>query len=123
MCLAAGLTACADDTPAATPAPVITISPTPSLADDPPGTATCTLLSAAIKDGTLMEPGVTETVVAAAGTADAPLADAAQRLSAAHTAAVAATGKANEPDAVAAVSESGTEMFKVCDDYGLETVG
>jgi hypothetical protein len=59
----------------------------------------------------------------AAGTADAPVADAAQTLATAYTTAVAAHGQATEPDAIAAVSAAAAELVKICSDSGLETVG
>jgi hypothetical protein len=99
--------------------------PSPSMApvDDPPGTNTCKLLVAAINGATLMEPGVVEAIVAASSTADAPLADAAQRLGTAYTAAVAASTGPDEPDKVAAVSKAGSDMAVVCDESDLATVG
>jgi hypothetical protein len=92
-------------------------------ADDPPGTLACGKLGVAIQRGTLMDPGVVDDVVAASATADAPLADSAQRLAAAYAAAVAAKGAADEPDAVAAVSAAAAELAGVCNESGLETVG
>ncbi|GAB1689675.1 hypothetical protein [Krasilnikovia sp. M28-CT-15] len=105
--------------PATTPAP----SSASAAVDDPPGTITCTKLTRAIADGTLMEPGVVDDIVATSRTADAPVADAARRLGEAYAAAVAAHGTENEPDAVAAVSAAGAEMSAVCIDSGLETAG
>jgi hypothetical protein len=98
-------------------------SPGAYAVDNPPGAKTCALLSAAIKGATLMVPGVIGDVVVASATADAPVADAAQRLSAAYTTAVAAKGTGREPDAVAAVSAAAADMAGVCDDSGLSTVG
>lgn len=70
-----------------------------------------------------MEAGVINAIVAAGATADAPVADAAGRLSTAYTKALAAEGKDDEPDAIAAVSAAGADMSGVCDDSGLESVG
>ena len=70
-----------------------------------------------------MTPAVVDGIARAASTADAPIADAAQRLAAAYAGAVAARGTENEPDAVAAVSAAGGEMSTVCKESGLETVG
>jgi hypothetical protein len=95
-------------------------SPAP---DDPPGSNTCRLLLAAVGRATLMEPGVVSSIATASSTADAPVADSAQRLAMAYAAAVAAKGTAGEPDAVAAVSAAGADMSGVCDDSGLATVG
>jgi hypothetical protein len=117
---------CAGDTlPAAAPTvAVVPASPSASAeADDPPGTITCQKLVAAVTAGTLMEAGVVDDVVAASSTADAPVADAADRLAAAYAAAVTATGSDSEPDAIASVSAAGADMSSVCDDSGLETVG
>lgn len=99
--------------------------PSPSMApiDDPPGVNTCKLLVAAVNGATLMEPGVVDAIVDASGTADAPVADAAQRLGTAHTAAVRASAGPDAPDAIAAVSAAASEMATVCDESGLTTVG
>ncbi len=59
----------------------------------------------------------------ASTTADAPIADSAQRLAAAYAGAVSARGTESEPDAVAAVSAAGVEMSTVCEQSGLEPVG
>jgi hypothetical protein len=122
------LTGCSGTaTPAGTPAQQATtavanssISPMP---DDPPGTNTCHQLVRAVGDATLMDLGVVDAIAAASSTADAPIADAAQRLAAAYAAATTAKGTDSEPDAVAAVSAAGADMAGVCDDSGLETVG
>jgi hypothetical protein len=92
-------------------------------ADDPPGAITCAKLAAAISAVTIMDPGVVDGIVTASNTADAPVADAAQRLASAYAAAVAAKGSDDEPDAVAGVSAAAADMSGVCDDSGLETVG
>jgi hypothetical protein len=92
-------------------------------ADDQAGMLACGALSASVQDGTLMEPGVAESIVTSAGSADAPIADAAQRLRAAYDSAMAAHGTGSEPDAVAAVSAAGSDMLDVCDDSGLKTAG
>jgi hypothetical protein len=95
----------------------------PASADEPPGATTCALLAAAIERSTLMEPGVVDTINQAGGTADAPVADAAERLASAYAAAMTASGAADEPDRVAAVSAAAADMSGVCHDSGLETVG
>ncbi|GAB1645302.1 hypothetical protein [Krasilnikovia sp. MM14-A1259] len=109
--------------PATPPAPTTASPSAGTVADDPPGTVTCGKLTRAIADGTLMQPGVVDDIVAASATADAPVADAARRLGEAYEAAVAVHGTDREPDAVAAVSAAASEMSKVCEDSGLETVG
>src|SRR4051794_36346497 len=113
--------------PVAAPPAVAVPAPTASagrpIADDPPGTATCGRLVTAIRDATLMDPGVVNAIVSASGTADAPVADAARRLAAAYASATTAKGSDSEPDAVAAVSAAGADMAGVCDDSGLATVG
>ncbi|HEY0001383.1 MAG TPA: hypothetical protein VGB74_13070 [Actinoplanes sp.] len=91
--------------------------------DEPPGTITCTLLGEAVSAATLMDPGVIDSIVAAASTADAPVADAAQRLATAYAAALTSRGAEGEPDAVAAVSAAATDMSGVCADSGLRSVG
>jgi hypothetical protein len=88
-----------------------------------PGTRTCALLGAAITQATLMDPGVITLIVAASATADAPVADAAQRLAAAYAKAARSKGTAAEPDAVAAVSAAAADMDGVCDESGLESAG
>jgi hypothetical protein len=70
-----------------------------------------------------MEPGVIDRVVAAASTADAPVAVAAQRLAAAYAKATASRNTTQEPDAVAAVSAAAADMAGVCAESGLESVG
>ena len=95
----------------------------PSATEDAPGTVACGELAAAINDGTLMNPGVVDTVVAASGTADAPIADAAERLAKAYATAKASAGSEAEPDAVANVSAVAAEMSDVCGESGLDTVG
>jgi hypothetical protein len=95
----------------------------PSATEDVPGEVACRALAAAVRDATLMNPGVADAIVSAAGTADAPIADSGRRLAAAYAAAAAARGTDGEPDAVAAVSAAGAEMARVCDESGLDTVG
>jgi hypothetical protein len=95
----------------------------PPAADNPPGLITCAQLAAAIAAGSLMTPGVVDGIANAAETADAPVADAARRLKNSYDQAVAAKNKANEPDAVAAVSAAASDMSGVCADSGLRTVG
>ena len=92
-------------------------------ADEPPGAIACGKAVRAVRDATLMNPGVITDIVAATGTADAPVADAARDLSAAYSKAVAAHDTDAEPDAVAAVSAAAAELVQICDDSGLETVG
>lgn len=89
----------------------------------PPGTLTCAELGEAIKRASLMQPGVVDGIVRTSGTADAPVADAAQRLATAYATAVAAKGGDREPDAVAAVSAAAADMEGVCDESGLATAG
>lgn len=79
----------------------------------------CALLADSLEDGSLMAPGVVDGIVAASRTADAPVADSADRLKLTYDAALNAAGKANEPDAVAAVGASASEMSDVCADSGL----
>jgi hypothetical protein len=117
-------------TPTAAPAPTIAAggSAVPSVVssvvvDDPPGTIACAQLAVALRDGSLMTAGVVDSIVSASATADAPVADAADRLSKAYDAARAAAGKADEPDVVAAVGARASEMSDVCTDSGLQTVG
>jgi hypothetical protein len=109
-----------DDPPGASAAAPPSVS---AVVDDPPGAITCARVVRAVREATLMMPGVVADVVRASGTADAPVADAAQRLSAAYAAAVEARGTDSEPDAVAAVSAAAAEMVGVCGDSGLGTVG
>jgi hypothetical protein len=101
--------------------PSIEASPLPE--DDPPGTLTCAALAAAIADSSLMAPGIVDGIVTTSATADAPVADAAQRLATAYAQAVAAAGQDTEPDAVAAVGAAASDMSTVCSDSGLQTVG
>jgi hypothetical protein len=92
-------------------------------ADDPPGSLACGKAVTALRDGTLMTAGVVQDITDAAGTADAPVAAAAQRLSVAFASAIKAEGDEEEPDAIAAVSAAGAEMVRICGDSGLETTG
>ena len=113
----------------AQPEPDVGAGVTPSagsgtpIIDDPPGSLTCGALLAAVTAATLMTPGVVDVIARASSTADAPVAESAQRPAAAYAGAVAAHGTGNEPDAVAAVSAAGDEMSRVCDDSALDTVG
>jgi hypothetical protein len=124
LCAVALLSGCSPDTdtamPSSSPAPV---PADPSATDDVPGTLACKALIDAVRDGTLMTPGVVDGITQASSTADAPIADSAQRLAAAYAKAVSARGTDGEPDAVAAVSAAGVEMSTVCNESGLETVG
>ncbi|GAA2859100.1 hypothetical protein Acy02nite_23110 [Actinoplanes cyaneus] len=121
LLLPAGLVACGAEnqpgTPAPAPSPVVSAAP----ADDPPGTLTCRALAAAVRDASLMEPGVIQAVVAAGGTADAPVADAAAALDEAYRKAVLSHGTQSEPDAIAAVSAAAADMSQVCADSGLDS--
>lgn len=105
-----------------TPSPPTSVAASTG-ADDPPGILTCTALAASIAESSLMVPGVVDEVVRASVTADAPVADAAQRLGAAYATAVSAAGTDQEPDAVAAVGAAASDMSSVCSDSGLKTVG
>jgi hypothetical protein len=112
--------------PAAQPSPEPSVSsaaPSPTAADDPPGSLACAALRRAVTDATLMDTGVVDAIVRASRTADAPVSDAAERLAAAYASAVAAHGQESEPDAIAAVSVAGADMTSVCTDSGLDTVG
>jgi hypothetical protein len=91
--------------------------------DEPPGVIACGKAVRAVSEASLMNPGVVADITAASATADAPVADAAQALSAAYTKAVAAHDTDAEPDAVAAVSAAAAELVKICGDSGLETAG
>ncbi|HET6530394.1 MAG TPA: hypothetical protein VFH03_07215 [Actinoplanes sp.] len=119
--LAGGCSRDAPQTPAATASRPIPADP--SATEDVPGAAACHALVAAVRDATLMNPGVVDGIATTAGAADAPLADAAERLAEAYRAAMAARGTDQEPDLVAAVSVAGADMTQVCTDSGLETVG
>jgi len=123
--LVVALVAGCSDSPAV-PATTAAPAPTPSasaVAEDLPGATACGKVSAATRDGTLMQPGVVTDVNRATATADAPVADAAARLQEAYERAVRARGSEDEPDLVAAVSAAAAEMVSVCDDSGLETAG
>jgi hypothetical protein len=97
--------------------------PTAEVSGAPPGTRTCSDLTTAITRATLMDPGVVARIAAASATADAPVADAAQRLAAAYAKAAISKGTSQEPDAVAAVSAAAADMAGVCEESGLESVG
>jgi len=117
---------CAGSPSPSTESPASDTAPTPTGSDEPDepaGTNACHQLRAAVAGAALMQPGTVESIVTASDTADAPVADAAQRLATAYTAAVGAKGSDREPDAVAAVSMAGAAMSDVCDDSGLDTVG
>lgn len=106
--------------PSAPPSSAIASAP-PS--DDPPGTRACAKASRTLRDGTVMNPGVVTDITAAAATADAPVLEAAQALSAAYTEAVAAHDTDAEPDAIAAVSAAAAELTRICAASGLEVAG
>ncbi|WP_244875967.1 hypothetical protein [Winogradskya consettensis] len=117
------LGACTADTARTTaPAPAPSPSVSPAV-DEPPGSLACAKVIAAVRDATVMMPGVADTILQATGTADAPVADAAQRLAEAFTAAVQAQGAEDEPDKIAAVSAAAAEMVEICRDSGLESAG
>ena len=118
------LTGCSADTapPASAPPATIATSVEPSVGNLP-GADACRLLRAAVTDATLMDPGVAAAIAGSAADADAPIADAAQRLLSAYDRAVASSGTEGEPDAVAAVSAAGADLTEVCDESGLDTVG
>ncbi len=124
------LAGCADSAvPEATtiPSPAA-LSPSPDVPasaqpDDPPGSVACARLAQAIADASLMDDGVVAGVAAVSATADAPIADAAERLATAYAEAVAARSTDVEPDAVAAVSAAAADMAGVCSDSGLSTTG
>ena len=128
LCAVALLSSCSRDAdptvsppssaPASAPVPA-----DPSATEDVPGTLACRALVAGVRDGTLMSPGVVDGIVQAGTTADAPIAESAQRLASAYAGAVSARGTESEPDAVAAVSAAGVEMATVCEESGLEAVG
>jgi hypothetical protein len=105
------------------PEPSASLAASPEAADDPPGSLACAALRRAVARATLMDAGVVDAIVRASRTADAPVADAAERLAAAYASAVAAHGQESEPDAIAAVSVAGADMTSVCADSGLDTVG
>jgi hypothetical protein len=95
----------------------------PSATEDVPGAVACRALTAAVRAATLMNAGVVDGIATTASTADAPIADSAQRLAQAYRAAAAARGTDGEPDLVAAVSVAGADMTRVCEESGLDTVG
>ncbi|GAB2596928.1 hypothetical protein Aab01nite_72380 [Paractinoplanes abujensis] len=114
--------ACDDAQEPAPPAPQPSIV-TSVAEEDPPGAQACAALAQAIEDSSLMTEGVVDAVVRASATADAPVADAAERLRTAYGKAVSSAGTESEPDAVAAVSAAASDMSSVCSDSGLRTVG
>ena len=118
------LTGCTDPADVATPPPqTAASSATSAQVDEPPGSIACARAVRAVREATLMNPDVITDITAAAGTADAPVADAAQRLSAAYDAAVTAHDTDTEPDAVAAVSGAAAELVAICGDSGLGPAG
>ncbi len=126
LCAVVLLSSCSGDAEPTAPPPSAVAAPVPadpSATEDVPGTLACRTLISAVREGTLMSPGVVDEVTRAGTTADAPIADSAQRLAAAYAKAVSARGTENEPDAVAAVSAAGSEMSTVCGESGLETAG
>jgi len=117
--LAAALGGCTSD---GVDEPAPSVAPS-AAAEDPPGALACGKVVVAVRDGTVMTAGVADAIRQASTTADAPVADAAQRLVEAHAAATGAVGTEEEPDKVAAVSAAAAEMVSVCRDSGLETAG
>ena len=119
------LAACTtENQPAAEPAIAPATSPSAGIPpNDPSGTKTCHLLAQAVLNATLMDPGTVDVIVATGSTADAPLAEAAHRLASTYATALAAKGRDDEPDMIAAVSAAGAEMTTICQDSGLDTVG
>jgi hypothetical protein len=111
-----------DDDPVVTASASVSAASS-SAADDPPGSVSCSRLAVAVAAGSLMTSGVVDGIVNASRTADAPLADAAGRLGTAYRAAVAAAGKSDEPDKIAAVSAAASDMSGVCAESGLQTAG
>ncbi len=118
MILMSGCSAGKPEAAPPTPSPAVTAAD-----DQPPGTLACGQAVAAVDAASLMTAGVVTAIQQAGLTADAPVADAANRLNDAYTAAVAAHGAADEPDKVAAVSAAAADMVQVCRDSGLEAVG
>ncbi|MDY7084347.1 MAG: hypothetical protein SYR96_04515 [Actinomycetota bacterium] len=109
-----------DEKPRIAPSPSVEVSPAE---DEPPGALACAALDQAMDDASLMQAGVVDTIVKASATADAPVADAAERLRTAYGKAVSSAGTESEPDAVAAVGAAASDMSSVCSDSGLRTVG
>ena len=93
------------------------------LSDDPPGAVACARLGEVMAAGTLMVPGVADGIVQASRGADAPLADAAERLGAAYRTAAAAKDEPDEPDKIAAVGAAASDMSGVCAESGFQAVG
>ncbi|WP_436523134.1 hypothetical protein [Actinoplanes sp. HUAS TT8] len=119
LLLSAGLAACGDDQTPGSPAPAPSASSAP--VDDPPGLLTCRALATAVREASLMQPGVIQGIVAVSGTADAPVADAATALGQAYAKALASHETQSEPDAIAAVSAAAADMSQVCADSGLDS--
>ncbi|GLW30754.1 hypothetical protein [Actinoplanes regularis] len=121
LALIVGMTGCADEkSPGPSPSgPSTIVSPAP--VDDPPGLLTCRHLAMAVRDASLMEPGVVQDIVATSATADAPVADAATALGRAYANALVSRDTRGEPDAIAAVSAAAADMSQVCADSGLDS--
>ncbi|MBL7260453.1 hypothetical protein [Paractinoplanes lichenicola] len=114
---------CSDDHEAPPARPAAPSTATSTAEEDPPGAEACAALAQAIEDSSLMTAGVVDGIVRASGTADAPVADAAERLRTAYGKAISSAGTEGEPDAVAAVGAAAADMSSVCSDSGLRTVG
>ncbi|OJF10388.1 hypothetical protein EDD30_2587 [Couchioplanes caeruleus] len=124
LLLLAVIAGCTEPAGAPAPAPATAAPPsTPAVADEPPGALACGKIGEAVREGSLMQPGVITGVSASTATADAPVADAAARLQQAYEQAVKAQGAEEEPDLVAAVSGAAAEMVAVCSDSGLSSGG
>ncbi|MFI1989933.1 hypothetical protein [Actinoplanes sp. NPDC020271] len=117
----AGLGACDDRSEPGAPAPAPSSFLSAAPVDDPPGRLTCSALATAVRNASLMQPGVVQGIVAAGGTADAPVADAAAALGEAYGKALVSHETQSEPDAIAAVSAAAADMSQVCADSGLDS--
>ncbi|BCY05970.1 hypothetical protein [Actinoplanes sp. L3-i22] len=121
IALSAGVVGCSDEPAPESPAPGPSTLVSAAPVDDPPGRLTCQELAGAVRDASLMQPGVVQAIVAASGTADAPVADAATALGQAYQQALTSHETRSEPDAIAAVSAAAADMSQVCADSGLDS--
>jgi hypothetical protein len=121
IALSAATMGCSDRPAPESPATVPSAPVSAALVDDPPGRLTCRRLADAVRDASLMQPGVIQAIVAAGGTADAPVADAAAALGQAYQQALTSHETQSEPDAIAAVSAAAADMSQVCADSGLDS--